>query len=107
MGLKSGLYGGRNRIAAPARSIAQRTSGCLWTARLSSDDVADAQAGHQDLLDIGEKARVVDRTVEDRGRAQPVESQGGDHGVCVPMPERGMIPETRAARTASDRKSVV
>ena len=36
IGLKSGLYGGRNRICAPTASIARRTSGCLCTARLSS-----------------------------------------------------------------------
>jgi hypothetical protein len=35
IGLKSGLYGGRNRSRAPACSIAVCTSGCLWTARLS------------------------------------------------------------------------
>ena len=36
MGLKSGLYGGRNRSVAPAPSMAGRTPSTLCAARLSA-----------------------------------------------------------------------
>ena len=35
-------------------------------------DIAGAQRGHQDLLDVGEEGRIVDRAVEDgRGASRP------------------------------------
>lgn len=62
--------------------------------------VATVQRGHQDLLDVGEKRRTVDRSVEDRGRGQAVEPQRRDDGVRLPVTARGVIVQARAAGTA-------
>ncbi|WP_337177711.1 hypothetical protein [Paludisphaera sp.] len=35
IGLRSGLYGGRNRNSAPAAAISRAASAVLWQARLS------------------------------------------------------------------------
>lgn len=64
-------------------------------------DVAGAQRGHQDLFDIGAEGRIVDRSVEDRRRAQPLEPQRGDHRVRLPMAAGGVIVQPDAARTAA------
>lgn len=101
MRLKSGLYGGR--IGAARRSFDRQAHARLSVDRevVQRHDIADAQARHRDLLDIREKARVVDRAVEDRRRPSPFEVQGADNRVRVPVPEGGVIPETRAAWTAA------
>lgn len=64
-------------------------------------DVAGAQRGDQDLLDIGAEGRIVDRSIEDRRRAQPFEPQRGDHRVRLPMAAGGVIVQPDAARTAA------
>lgn len=65
------------------------------------DDVAWAQRGHQDLLDVGEETWAVDRPIEDRGRPDPLETQRGDDGVRLPMPAGRVIPESCAARASA------
>ena len=62
--------------------------------------VARPQRGHQDLFDIGEERRVVDRPIEDRRRAESVQPQGGDHRMGLPMAARRVIVEPFAPRTA-------
>ena len=62
-------------------------------------DVAGLQRGHQ--FDIGEERRRVDRSVEDRRRAQPLQPQRRDHRVRLPMAEGGVIVEPDAARTTA------
>ena len=82
--------------------MAIRIAGCLCITKLSSTTTSPgAQRGQQDLLDVGEECRLVDRPIEDRGRREPVETQAGDHGVRLPMAARRVVVQTRAARTAA------
>jgi len=64
-------------------------------------DVAGAQRGDQDLFDIRAEGRIVDRSVEDRRRTQPLEPQRSDHGVRLPMAAGCVIVQPYAARTAA------
>lgn len=64
-------------------------------------DVTGAQGGDEDLFDVGAEGRRGDRSIEDRGRAQPLEPQRGDHRVRLPMAARGVIVQPDAARTAA------
>jgi hypothetical protein len=63
------------------------------------DDVPRLQRRHQDLLDIREKRRVVDRAVEDGGRDESVNTEAGDDGVGLPMAVGRVVAEPDAART--------
>ena len=61
--------------------------------------VPGAQRGHQDLFDVREERRLIDRSVEHGGRAEALEPQRGDHRVGLPMAARRMVVEPDAART--------
>jgi hypothetical protein len=63
--------------------------------------VARAQRGHQDLIDVGEKHRRVDRSVEHRRGPEAVEAQGRDDGVRLPMTAGRVITEAGTAPTAA------
>ena len=65
------------------------------------DHIAGAERGHEDLLDVGEKRRIVDRAVEDRRGCQAVEAQRRDDGVRLPMAAGRVIAQARAAQTAA------
>lgn len=65
------------------------------------DDVAGPQRRHQDLFDVREKTRLVDRPVEDAGRGEAVQAQGGEDRMRLPVPEGRAIDESRAPRTPS------
>ena len=65
------------------------------------DHIAGAERGHQDLLDVGEKSRIVDRSVEDRRGGEPIEAQRRDDGVRLPMTAGRVIAQARAAQTAA------
>ena len=64
-------------------------------------DVAGAQRRDQDLFDVGAEGRIVDRSIKNRRRAQPLEPQRGDHRVRLPMATRGVIVQPDAARAAA------
>ena len=68
---------------------------------IEHDDVTGPQGRHEDLFDIGEKTRIIDRPIEDRRRAQALEPQGGDHRVRLPVTAGRVIPESLATRTAA------
>jgi hypothetical protein len=68
---------------------------------IEDDDIAGAQGRHEDLLDIGEKAAVVDRAIKHRRRRQALRSQGGHDRVGLPMPVGGVIIQAAAAQTAT------
>ena len=68
---------------------------------VEDDDVAAAQRRDQDLLHVGEKRHVVDWAVEDASGLQPVETQGRDDRVRVPMTAGRVITQPRAEETAS------
>jgi len=62
---------------------------------VEDDDVAAPQGRCEDLFDVREKRRVIDRTIEHRRRPQPLESQRRDDRVHLPMAARGVIAEAR------------
>ena len=68
---------------------------------VEDDHVARPQGRHQDLLDIREKAGVVDRAVEDRRRREALEPQPRDDGVGFPVAAGGVIAKAFAARAAA------
>ena len=68
---------------------------------IEDHDITRVERRDQDLLDVGEEGRIVDRAVEDRRRTQPLEPQCGDHGVRLPMAAGGVIVQPYAARTAA------
>ena len=68
---------------------------------VEDDDIARSQRRHQDLLDVGEKCRIVDRAIEDGSRREVVDAQAGDYGVGLLMAVRRVIAESHAARTPS------
>ena len=65
------------------------------------DDIAHAQGGHQDLLDVREKTQTINGSIEHGRRAQAGEAKGGDDGVRLPMPTRRVITQPRAPRAAT------
>jgi hypothetical protein len=65
------------------------------------DHIAGAERGHEDLLDVGEKHRIVDRPVEDGRGGEAVEAQRRDDRVRLPMTAGRVIAKARAAQTAA------
>ena len=66
---------------------------------VEDDDVAVLQRRHQDLLDVGQEARIVDGAIEHRGCAQAVRPQPQDDRVRLPVAARRVIVEARASET--------
>jgi len=62
-------------------------------------DIPGLQGGDQDLLDVGEKRRIVDRPIEHRRRAQARDPERQEHGVGLPVATRRVVAEPQAART--------
>jgi hypothetical protein len=65
------------------------------------DDVALLERGHEDLLDIGQEAPAVDRTVDDAGRVDPVRPQCRQEGQRPPFAERRLGEEPLTSRASS------
>lgn len=65
------------------------------------DHIAGAERRHQHLLDVGEKRRIVDRSVEDGRGGQAIEAQRRDDGVGFPMTAGRVIAKARATQTAA------
>jgi len=64
------------------------------------DDIAMAERGHEDLLDVGAERGVVDRAIE-HGRCRQFRgAERRDHGMCLPMAAGRVIRDARAARAA-------
>ena len=68
---------------------------------IEDHNVARAQRGHEDLFDIGEETRTVDRAVEDGWRAEALEPQRRDHRMGLPVAAGRVIAEPRAPWTAA------
>ena len=64
-------------------------------------EVVAAERGHEDLLDVGEKTRIVERPIEDRWRRQPLQPERREDRVRLPVAERGVIDQSLAARAAA------
>ena len=63
------------------------------------DDVVGLEGWDQKLLDIGEKALAVDRTVEHAGRVDAVVAQRGEECRGLPFALRDLVDEALAARS--------
>lgn len=63
----------------------------MRTEIVRNDDIADPQRGYEDLIDVGQEARAIDRAVEDAGRGEPGDAQGGEESAGLPPPERGVV----------------
>lgn len=98
IGLKSGLSGGRNRTSAHLLDRGPHLRLLVDREVVEDDDIARAQRRDQDLFDVGEERRIVNGPIEHRRRAHPVQTEYGDHRVRLPVPARGVIVESGAAR---------
>lgn len=94
---------GRQKPELSADGFDRRTHrGLFVDGQIVEDDhIAGAERGYQDLLDVGEKRRIVDRSVEDGWGGQAIEAQRGDDGVGLPMTVGRVIAQARAAQTAA------
>jgi hypothetical protein len=66
---------------------------------IENDDITGPQGGHEDLLDVREEARVVDRSVEHGGGLDAIRSQRRDDRLGLPMATRRVVMEPGATRT--------
>ena len=60
------------------------------------DDIAHAQGGHQDLLDVREKTWIINGPIEHGRGTQAGEAKGGHDGMRLPVPTRRVITQPRA-----------
>jgi hypothetical protein len=112
IGLRSGEYGGRlegsekapvgrfPRTTEPRPDVLQDRGG-LWAAVggevVQDHDIALEQGRGQLSFDVEVEEFAVYRPTDDPGRVQPVMAQRGDEGLGLPMPERGVLDQTRPA----------
>ena len=68
---------------------------------IEHDHITRLERRGEDLLDIRQERRVIDRPIKDRGRLEAVEPQGHDNGVGLPVTAGRVIAEARAARAPS------
>ena len=82
-----------NRLADP---------GHFMTGQIVQDDrVARVERGNQNLFDIRDEARAIDRTVEDGGGSELVCPQGGNDRGGLPVAVGDFRHKARAAPTAA------
>ena len=102
IGLKSGLYGGRNRTQrADLLDRGAHLRLLVDGEVVEDDDVAGAQRRHQHLFDVREERRTIDGPIEHRRRAETLKTERGDHRVGLPVTARGVIEESGAPRAAA------
>lgn len=65
------------------------------------DHISGLERGREDLFDIRQERRVIDRSIKDRRRVEAVETQRHDEGVRLPVTAGRVIAEARAARAAA------
>ena len=63
------------------------------------DDVAGGQRRDEDLLDVGEEARAVDRTIEDGGRGKARHAERGEKRRRMPPPIGRVVGDARAVES--------
>ena len=89
MGLKSGLYGGRNKTQAPLALMAFSAGFALVGRQIiHNDDIAFFEGWGELFLDVGLEDAPVHGGIDDEGGGEPVAAQAGDEGLGHPMPER-------------------
>lgn len=91
----------RQKSELCTRGLNRRANGRLFVRRQIIEDhhVAATQGRREDLFDIRQEARAIDRVIEDRGCRQAVDAERRDHGVHLPLAARRVIAEPRAAGT--------
>lgn len=70
----------------------------MRTKVVEDHDISRTQGGHEELLYIGQKARAIDRSVEQARRGDTVVTQGGQEGGSLPMAVRDLGNKPLAAR---------
>jgi hypothetical protein len=100
----------RIEIGAVRRQIQQRGARPLdrlshardfvGTEIVRNNHVAGAQGRDEDLFDVREEARPVDRAVEDPGGGEPGDAKGGEERTGFPAPERRVVVDAHAPRGA-------
>lgn len=100
--IEVGTVGGQKSDVCPDR-FDRRADLRLFVHRevVEDDNIAWPERPDEDLFDIGKKARIVDRPIEDRGRADPLDRQRGDHCRRFPMTTGRVVVQPRAPRTAT------
>jgi hypothetical protein len=108
IGLRSGGVGrqeeelGADGAQRPADGL-----GLVAAEIVDDDDIAWLERGDEHLLDIGEEAFTIDRSIEHARRVDAVDAQRADEGQRAPMPVRRPADEALAARIpAADRRHV-
>lgn len=65
------------------------------------DDVAGGERRRQDLLDVREEARAIDRTIKHGGRGEAGDAQRAEKGGRVPAPIRRVVGDAGAVEAAT------
>jgi hypothetical protein len=68
---------------------------------IEDHDVARTQGRHEDLLDVGEKAAVVDGPIKHCRCGEALRPQRGDNGMGFPVAVGGVIVQATTTQTAS------
>ena len=98
IGLKSGLYGGRKpKLRAHAFDRRAYVRLLVHGEVVEDHDITPSQRRHQNLIDIREETRIINRPIENRGRGQALEPQGRHHRVRLPVTAGRVITEPDAA----------
>ncbi len=101
-GIEGGAVGRQVEQLRPSRLDCVTHPSHFMTGQIVQDDrVAWAERGGQDLFDIGDKARAIDRAVEDGGSGQLVGAEGSNDGGRLPMAVGDFRHEAGAAPTAA------
>jgi len=82
--------GVRDRLADPADFVR--------TEVVRDDEIADVQGRDEDLFDVGEKARPVDRAVEDARCRETGHAERRDEGARLPAGKRRVVVDPGAPR---------
>jgi hypothetical protein len=93
---------GRQKAYARAHAFDRGLDFGLFVHRevVEHHDITATQRRDEDLFDIGEERRVIDRAIEHGRGGEPVDAQARHDRVRLPMPVRRVISEAHASRTA-------
>ena len=99
IGLKSGLYFGRNQSCAPTGFDRSSHRGALVTRQVvQDDDVARRERWRQDLLDVGQKTGAVDRPIKHGWRGEACHAQRPEKRRGVPAAIRRVVGDPGAGQ---------
>ena len=96
IGLRSGLYGGRNWNQQPCRLRALAARGLVGGQVVENDDGAGVKHWCELRFNIDVESRAIHRACDDPRRDQRGPGQSGDKRLCPPLPEGGRAVKPRA-----------